>query len=145
MLILLPLACNFHPLSTSLEELSKTHQVHLSRLNGPQRITSRHRTLILGLKRKDENDNSTLFLEAMGFSFSCWLKRKKKVILNTACPKQRKILYIEVIDSAFDGYFIRGSATRLFHHLIPHFIPIPNGQQRLSPGASYTEFNIKSF
>lgn len=77
LLILLPLACNFHPLSTPLKELSKTHQRHLSRLNEPQRITSRLGTVLLELERKDGNDNSALLLIATAFSFYCWLNRGK--------------------------------------------------------------------
>lgn len=71
LLILLPLACNFHPLSTPLKEPSKTHQLHLSRLNEPQRITSRLCTVLLELERKDGNDNSALLLRATAFSFYC--------------------------------------------------------------------------
>ena len=72
--------CSFcfrwHAISILFPHLSKSYLRHInfifSRLDGSQRITSRHGTM--ELKRNGEN-NSVLLLIVMGASFSCWLKR----------------------------------------------------------------------
>lgn len=105
--------CSFHfpwhAISILYPQLSKSYLKHINFIfldwMGPQRITSRHRASILGLKRTDENDNSVRLACSIGLLILLLVKKRRggKSHLKRHCPQQRKILYIEVTDDASTG------------------------------------------